>query len=207
MSLLRRDSWQEAWQLAVELTVEELQQADLEERCAKSGGIWKPEEGTAEITFLNREYHIRPPEFEIVLAPGEEQVPITERILILHYLKNATGVPPSGEWITFAQVPGGDLYLANFRARSVDRMLRAFSGREETLVEESSAIGGLEAAYGDVSVHLLALPRVPVALVLWRGDEEFSASGNLLYDATVTQYLSTEDMVVLAGTVVSRLCR
>lgn len=202
--LLLRDSWQEAWTLAVDLTVEALQQADLRARCDKSGAVWNPGTRVVEIAFLNRIYRIYPPEFEVRLEDGGK-VPVTERILILHYLHTASGVPLSGEWISFGQVPGGEIYLPVFRARSVDRLVRAFNGREEMLVEAARALGGIEADYGDVSVKFRAFPHVPVALTLWRGDDEFPVSGNLMFDATVTKYLPMEDIVVLAGMIASRL--
>ena len=206
MNRLPGDSWQKAWQLALGLTVEALQKADLQERCAKSGAAWRPDEGAVDLVFLNRTYRIRPPEFDVVRPGDEAEVPIAEKILILHYLQTADGIAPSGEWITFAQVPGGDLYLRVFRARSIDRLVRAFSGREEALVEAAQPVGGCEADYGDVSVEVRAFPNVPVLLTLWRGDEEFPASGNLLFDATVVKYLPMEDMVVLAGMIAGRLC-
>lgn len=204
--LLLRDSWQEAWELAVDLTIENLQQADLQERCKKSGGIWSSESRVVEMPFLNRVYQISPPGFEVHLK-DDGQVPITDRILILHYLQTAAGISASGEWITFAQIPGGEIYLPVFRARSVDRLVRAFNGREETLVDTARAIGGVKAEYGDVSVKISAFPNVPVLLTLWRGDDEFPASGNLLFDATVTKYLPMEDVVVLAGIIAGQLCK
>ena len=84
-------------------------------------------------------------------------------------------------------------------------MVRSFNGKEEALVEAARTIGGTELNLGDVSVQVQALPRVPVAVTLWRGDDEFSPSGNLLFDASVTKYLPMEDMVVLAGMVASQL--
>jgi hypothetical protein len=207
VSLSLRDSWQEAWLAAVELAVGALQQSDVEERCSRSGARWLPADGAAELPFLDRVYRVLLPAFEVVGAADVDEVPLTTRILLLHYLSTATGAPLTGEWISFAQVPGGDLYLQNFRARSVDRVVRSFAGRETALVEAAVAIGGGAAGFGDVSVQVSVLPRVPVALVLWRGDEEFSPAGNLLFDAAVTEYLPVEDMVVLAGMTVSRICR
>lgn len=207
MSLSLRDSWQEAWQAALALAVESLQRAEVRERCARSGGQWDPAEGAVEIPFLNQLYRVRPPDFAVSLAAGGTAVPLTEKILILHYLQTASGAPLRGEWISFAQVPGGEHYLPNFRARSIDRLVRAFAGREEALLVAGQALGGSAAGLGDVSVKLAVLPRVPVALVLWRGDEEFPPSGNILFDATVAQYLPAEDMVVLAGMTVAQASR
>ena len=201
------DSWQQAWELAVDLTVAKLAESDLEDRCAKSGAQWDPDSGTVEIPFLGDRYRVPCPEFTVASLADGGQAPITERILLLHYLERATGAEPTGEWIGFVEVPGAELYQANFRARSVDRLVRTFGGREEELVEAAAAIGGTVADHGDVSVQIQALPNIPVLVTLWRGDDEFAASGNLLYDSTVAQYLSIEDMVVLAGTIASRLCQ
>lgn len=201
------DSWQQAWELAADLTVAKLAESDLEGLCAKSGAQWDPDSGTVEIAFLGDRYRVPCPEFTVTSLADGGEAPITERILLLHYLERATGTEPTGEWIGFVEVPGAELYQANFRARSVDRLVRAYSGREEDLVGAAATVGGREIDHGDVAVCLQALPKVPVMATLWRGDDEFAASGNLLYDSTVAQYLSIEDMVVLAGTIASRLCQ
>ena len=203
---LPQDSWQKAWGTAVGLAVEALNEGDFGARCALSGANWKADEGVAELLFLGRLYQVRPPEFDVVLVAEGEEAPIREKILLLHYLQTASGAAPAGEWIAFEQVPSGELYLGNFKARSVDRLARAFGGREEMLVEVAGEIGGNRAEHGDVSVELRPLPQVPVLLVLWRGDDEFPAAGNLLFDARVTEYLPLEDMVVLAEMVATRLC-
>jgi hypothetical protein len=44
-------------------------------------------------------------------------------------------------------------------------------------------------------------------LVLWRGDAEFPAAGNLLFDDSVTEYLPVEDIVILAETVIWKLIK
>lgn len=205
MKPLLQDSWKVAWELAFGQTVEELRQADLSGCCEKSGARWRSDDGIAEVELLNRVYQVHPPEFEVVGPEIGEAVPITDKILLLHYLHKASGVPLAGEWISFDKVPGGEIYLPVFRARSIDRLVRGFGGREEMLLETAQAIGGRPAEFGDVSVRIEALPRVPVLVILWRGDEEFSPSGNLLFDATVTQYLPMEDIVVLAGMVATQL--
>ena len=58
---------------------------------------------------------------------------------------------------------------------------------------------------GDVGIRLPVLPRLPLALVLWREDTEFPAEGKVLFDSSVSGYLPVEDIVVLAETVVWKL--
>jgi len=206
IELPQRDSWQEAWELAVDLTVEELRQTDLPDRCRKSGAVLREPDGAVELTLLGQSYLLQPPGFTATQGSGEE-VHITDRILLLHYLQMATGKAPTGHWISFTEVPGGELYMRNFQARSVDRLLRAFGEREDQLLAAAKSFGAISTDLAEISFSVQALPMVPVALALWRGDDEFPASCNLLFDASVTDYLSVEDIVVLAGIVAGRISK
>jgi hypothetical protein len=49
------------------------------------------------------------------------------------------------------------------------------------------------------------LPRVPVQLILWQGDEELPPESTILFDATISDYLPAEDIAVLSGMLVYRL--
>ncbi|MFC1957153.1 DUF3786 domain-containing protein [Chloroflexota bacterium] len=67
--------------------------------------------------------------------------------------------------------------------------------------------GGQKADLGDASVAISAFPRVPVTLVLWQGDSEFPPSASIMFDATVTDYLPTEDIIVACEAIVWTLVR
>jgi hypothetical protein len=51
------------------------------------------------------------------------------------------------------------------------------------------------------------LPRVWLAVVLHLADEEFPASANVLFDASASHYLPTEDLAVLGGMLTGRLIK
>ena len=199
-------SWDLAWQAAVELSAEALRAADVQERALKTGARYDEESRAAELEFLGRPCRVSWTDFEVTATDTGQPIPTRERILLLHYLETASGALPTGAWIGFNEVAGAELYLGNYRARSVERLLREFAGKEDALVEAGSAMGGHRTDHGDVAIELLPLPRVPVSVVLWRGDEEFPPAGEVLLDATVSQYLAIEDMVVLAEMVAGRLC-
>jgi hypothetical protein len=67
------------------------------------------------------------------------------------------------------------------------------------------ALGGTLRDLGDAAATYLAFPLVPVTHVLWGGDEEFPPEANILFDDTIPQRLSTEDIAALAGASVYRL--
>jgi len=196
---------QDHYEIALRLAQEEFRQADVADRCAQSGATYRPEEQVLEVPFLSRLVTIHLPELEFS-AEGAA-VALRDRILILHYLNTATGAPPAGEWITFAQIPGGEFYLPAFRQRSIDRLVAVYGSQPERLVEAARPLNGHKSAYGDVGVTIPVFPRVALTFVLWRGDEEIGPAGNVLFDSTITDYLPPEDIAVVAGLVVGRLCR
>ena len=69
----------------------------------------------------------------------------------------------------------------------------------------SVGLDGSSLDLGDAAVVLPALPRVPVAIVLWGGDEEFTPSASVAFDASIEGYLDTEAVTALADFTSRRL--
>ena len=60
-------------------------------------------------------------------------------------------------------------------------------------------MGAEPLAIGDVSFVLRFFDKVPVAFVLWVGDDEVPPSASIMFDGSANRILSTEDMTVVAG--------
>jgi len=69
----------------------------------------------------------------------------------------------------------------------------------------AQTIGQIAKTPGDIALKVIPLPRVPVVLSLWKGDEEFPPEGNVYFDASVSSYLPTEDIAYIAGAVVYKV--
>jgi hypothetical protein len=204
---LSRGAEEHAYELPYRLARDELAKADdVQERCRKSGArCLEPKKIV--IDYLNQPYHISLPDVEISLADGKAGVPLRDKILILHYLNSAKGTPATGMLITYRQLPGGVSYFSAFSQRAINPLVKHFGSNPELLKQEAGKLGGREAEQGDVSVMIDAFAHVPITLVLWRGDEEIAPSGNVLFDANISDYLSTEDVVVLSETIVWKLVK
>jgi len=197
----------ERYKVAFGLAKEKLLQSDIRERCAKSGATYNSAENLIEIPFMDRTCRIHLPDGTFDPLEDGTDLRLSEQILILHYLSTASGVPLSNEVITFGQIPDGTFYVPAFRRRSIDWLVGVFGRKPDALLEAAKCLGGCPAEYGDVAVRFQVFPRVPMTFVLWRGDDEFPPSGNVLFDSTISQYLPTEDVAVLAGMLVSKLCK
>jgi len=197
------------YQLAYRLASEQLAGTDdLEPLCRRSGAQIRPIHGKKIIViqYLGRSYCVSHPEIEVSPEDSREPVPLKDKLLILHYLNRAKGSPISGRAITYKELPEGISYITNFTKRAIKPLLNNFGQQPERLPDTAKALfGARRADYGDAAVTIDAFPRVPVTLVLWQGDEELAPEGNILFDGTIPDYLSTEDITVLCETIVWKL--
>jgi hypothetical protein len=187
---------EEGFELAYELACKKLASLDLKEVCEKSGAQYVDRNGMM-VHYLNRPYLITLPNVEISLKNEEEKVPIKDKILILHYLTQATGVPFTNKLITYGQIEGGKFYCPVFVKRNLEPILSCFGDQPEFLIDIAQKMGGKRANYGDASVSIDAFPMARIFIIIWKGDDEVPHGGNILFDGNIKNYLASEDVCVL----------
>lgn len=191
---------------AHEVALKKFRACSLEDIARCSG---YPIDGNAlAIDFLGGHYKVEYPSGNFEPVPiSEGGLPVFTQILILHYLANPTEVIDSGTLISYKELPGGSIYIQPFTHRAIDPLVRTFGSNPDSLLEVATRLGGHSNGLGDVGVTFRVFPRIPVTLILWRADDEFPASGNILFDASAPAILPTEDYAVLASIVVFGLKR
>lgn len=145
-------------------------------------------------------------EFRRVSIEGGE-APSFIGVLILHYLLGCGPRPPTGELVTFRDIPGGEMYYTAFKARAIDKISRVFGERPRGLVEAGQSIGGVELTMGDASIELRPFPKIAIAFVVWQGDEEVPPSANILFDSGALDILPMEDLSVVGNLAASKLVK
>lgn len=191
---------------AVALSKETLREKDPGRIASLSGGTLVEDAAanpSLTILFLNREIVIQWPELDCLFKDTGEEVPVQQQVLIFHYLNGANGLSPTGQWIAYQEIPDGRFYLDAFLRRAKNPMVQVFGSIPEKLVDLAVRVyGATPFDQGDLSVTIQPLPLVPVALILWEGDEDFSPEGTILFDRTVYSMLSAEDIAWLAGMII-----
>jgi hypothetical protein len=129
--------------------------------------------------------------------------PETLFVLLAHY-SHARPTDIVGKLIRFHDLPGGYAYEGTFTRRAVSPIAEIFGDKPEMLIEGAKLLNGIKREYGDSSVEIPALPKIPIAYILWKGDE-LSASATMLLDMSASHYLPTEDLAVLAELTTTRL--
>ena len=171
-----------------------LRERDLKEVAFKSGASLEDED-RLRIPYLNRFADVMPDQDQIMV--GTEPADMRTAILILHYLLKASGTPLTGQMISFKEAPQGGLYDQPFRGRVIYSMLGILDNDATRFEECAKELGGEPIQAGDMSYRFRVFPYVTVQYVWYAGEEEMPPDLNLLFDASISEYLSTEDIVVM----------
>ncbi len=210
LSVPEEKNYEYGFKFAYKIASQQLAEADgIERICRNSSAEYKLIDSHPVITlnYLNRSYQISLPAVQISLADSDEEVPLKDKILLLHYLIQARGTPLANKSIAYKELPDGVVYFPTFHKRAIKPLVDHFGRQPKKLIEVAKGLGGHKAAVGDVAVTINAFKRVPITFVLWKGDDEFPPDGSILFDATVSDYLSIEDINVLCERIAWKLVR
>jgi len=166
-------------------------------------------DGRFTLRFFNRAFYISYPGGEVKQADGDRQPPVWLQLTLLHYLTHASGVLPAAfhcptenlrgdEWIVYRQLPGALSAGDVFQRTVINPLVGAFGQDIEGFERACLSLGGTHlSGSGDAAFTFAALPRLPMAAVLYLGEEGLPPSVNVLFDATASEYLPTEDLILI----------
>ncbi len=121
-------------------------------------------------------------------------------IIILHYLNNANESQPTGRTISYRQLSGGNVHYPAFKTRVIEYIGSNFHQYPLQLVSTAELLGAKKQEFGDASVLIQVLPKLPVTVIVWRGDDKVRGNANVLFDDSAPRFLNTEDLAAV-GTV------
>ena len=172
----------------------------------RSRASYDPQDNEFTLAFFGQDYRIQPAQKTVLGSDGKEVKPFIA-VLLLHYLASAKDIETEGRLITFRELTGGNVYYDAFFRRAIIPITNTFGSRADALREAGKNMGAREESRGDCSLVIDVLPKVPVTVIVWEGDDEVPASSNMLFDNSIKEQLPTEDVAVIGGFVASMLIK
>ncbi|MCU0723823.1 MAG: DUF3786 domain-containing protein [Planctomycetes bacterium] len=164
--------------------------------------------GRVRVALAGRPYVVDPETRRILGegAGGPSEAGFAESVVLLSYLAAADGSAPAGEWVSEKGLPLGDVFFRPPHGLPSGELAARFGADPDGLVRAAEALGGRRVAGADRAVEVPALPRVPLRILLWLGDEEFpGADVRFLFDRDATRYLRLDGILMLAAVTAGRL--
>ena len=162
------------------------------------------------VKLINTEYVVDLPDRKVYSCPeGSEQKPATflEELCILSYLINAKEIPLADKLVKGETLPGGQFFFRGVHKLPTEKLEKAFGERPQVLLEVSEQFNAEKCEFGDASISLFILPRLPLTIVIWRGDEEFEARASILFDRTAGSQMPLDALLASVNLVVDGLIK
>lgn len=195
------------YHIAYDLAADELQRSDPEEKARLAGGEYDPATRSLTIKLAQRPVSFLYDDSRMIWGdtgldfdknPGE--------IAIIHYLVNAGGDRPGGEFVPYRGLWGAGAQSGPFINRPEALLAEAFAADPAAMLARAQAIGAeTENKNGDAEVTASIFPHIPVMVMLYGADEELPAAANFLFDSVISRYLPTEDISWVADFMASLL--
>jgi hypothetical protein len=160
--------------------------------------------GEFRLSLWSTAVHLSYPEL-VACTPTGEELPSFLQAMLLYYFQTASGAEPSGEWISFADLPDGRLYNRAFQGYTGGLLGQAFGDDLDAFRESCQSRGGLPYDWGDAAFLFQALPRLSLLVVYWLGDEDFPPVCKLLFQASASHYLPTDACAILGSMLARKL--
>jgi hypothetical protein len=173
------------------------------ERSASSCLTLGPGRGELHVPFWENACIFSIPEW--IGYVNHNPLPDFQQALLLYYLLTADGAPLTGRWVSFADLPDGRTYNAAFQGYSGNELVKKFSLDLDAFKDACPRAGGVEADIGSASFIFHALPRVPLLVTYWLGDEDFPSSCKILFDESASHYLPIDACAILGSMLTRKL--
>ncbi len=152
------------------------------------------------LSLLGVTYRISTKEKRVVAAISDTPTKDYLTILLLHYIIGSLkyGYTPSGQWVSFKEIEGGEIYYSAFREGALRRILDKYGKEPDTLLGVLRRFDGKKIKEGDNAIELTTFPDIQVRIIMWKGDDEFTPEATILFDKAITDIYSMEDISVFA---------
>jgi len=187
---------------------EQLQQLDHAETAQRTKCEYLSDKECYIIELLNTEYIIDLPDRKIYsYHEDSDQKPASfiEELCILAYLINSKEIPLANKLVKGETLPGGQFFFRGVHKLPTEKLEEAFGERPQALLDASEQFNAEICEFGDASISLFILPRLPLTIVIWRGDEEFEARASILFDQTAGSHMPLDALLASVNLAVDAL--
>ncbi|MCI8599487.1 MAG: DUF3786 domain-containing protein [Lachnospiraceae bacterium] len=191
--------------------LEEYRNIDPKEAALRCDVPYDEERQQFHIRLMGYHYLVDFPEFAVHKEEeGEEGVHllldlVPAKIIVLRFLISGQAVKSSGKYLTYREVPWGEVYFRQFEGRCLMRLKFSFGFKLEQFAKAMEKLGAEKISMGDVAYEFEFINGLHVRFILWAGDEEFPPSSQILFEDNFPYAYQAEDLAVVGDISITTL--
>ncbi|MDR1183462.1 MAG: DUF3786 domain-containing protein [Coriobacteriales bacterium] len=155
-------------------------------------------------------HYVTWPDFCLMDADGRECGTAYEAILMLRYLCGGVYVPATGREIAYREFVDARLQEIKFTTLVTWQIIKEFGNDLDSfkkVMEDHPELHAQALERCDAGYRLMFLDNLPLSIRIWRGDDEFLPSAQVLFDENFRFAFSTEDIAVAGTILIEHLIR
>lgn len=177
---------------------------------SRTGFPYSEETHSFNVWFLGKEYRVTYPGFEVSRVQQDDSwCPLLElpaaKILVIRFLNEGAEAHATGKFLTYREVPWGEVYYRQFNGRCMMRLAYSYGNRQDTFNHAMEILGAEKIKAGDTGYQVEVFPGFYVQFLLWEGDDEFPPSSQILFSDNFPAVFHAEDLVVVCDIVLNTL--
>ena len=150
------------------------------------------------IALLNKNYTVSLADKQITeTEDASTPAGFLEQLCLLTYLINSRQLPCVDKLVKVESFPGGQFFFRGAHVLPTEKLLNTFGKNPKILHQADPTFNAKRRDYGDASIEILLLPRIPMTLVIWGNDEEFAGRASILFDQTASLHLPLDALFAL----------
>ncbi|MFQ6035291.1 MAG: DUF3786 domain-containing protein [Sedimentisphaerales bacterium] len=160
------------------------------------------------VTMLKTEYVVNLSDRKIFSVQPDSlpaEAGFLQQLCLLAYLINAQDLPLANKLVRAEALPGGQFFFRGIHNLPTEKLEKAFGEHPEALYQIAEQFDAKRCEFGDASIELFVLPRIPLTIVVWRSDEQFAARASILFDQTAAAHLPLDALLAAVNLTVEAL--
>lgn len=184
----------------------ELADRNPEDVCRRTGSRYDKDRQCYELEVWGDAYSIYPHEHRIQ-RHGKDVRPVHEylSIFMIHYLLMSPATDLENEWISEKDIPGGSTFFRGPHAIPTDLVTRTFQNDIAAFDRCCRVLRGEPVEMGDAAFRFQITERLPVVVLYWQGDEDFTPEARMLFDRSICRFLALDVVFALAVEICIRI--
>jgi len=127
------------------------------------------------------------------------------QILVMRVLTVGVYVPSNNSFKAYRELPWGELYDRNFNGRCIKRFAYGFGFKPDEFAKAAEALSGKKIDSGDLAYEFSFMGNIKCRFILWKPDEEFPPSAQILFSDNAVLMYNAEDLAVVGDVIISAL--
>ena len=151
------------------------------------------------IRFLKAEYDVDIDEKRVLMRSDEgddADAQYLEQLCILTYLINCSDAALAGKLVTADKLEAGQFFFRGPHVLPTGKLEEVFGHDPHSIYSAATVLGAKKASYGDASIQVFVLPRLPITFVRSKSTKKAKKFHTIYYFDTSLKIILTKMILV-----------